>query len=62
MVAISVVAKAGSVLSLPGPVICVAAIVAGVAIGAAVHEILEKPIAAFLKNRPDRRTSAHSVA
>jgi exopolysaccharide production protein ExoZ len=60
--AISVVAKAGSLLSLPGPVVLIAAIVAGVAIGAAVHEILEKPIAAFLKNRRLRRSGAHSMA
>ncbi|QDC00872.1 acyltransferase [Mesorhizobium sp. 8] len=60
--AISVVAKAGSLLSLPGPVVLIAAIVAGVAIGVAVHEILEKPIAAFLKNRRRRRSGAHSMA
>ncbi|MGN6303820.1 MAG: acyltransferase family protein [Mesorhizobium sp.] len=60
--AISVVVKAGSLLSLPGPVVFIAAIVAGVAIGAAVHEILEKPLAAFLKNRRHRRRGAHSVA
>jgi exopolysaccharide production protein ExoZ len=49
--AISVVAKAGSAFSAPGPVVCGVAIVSGIAIGAVAHEALEKPIAAFLKNR-----------
>jgi exopolysaccharide production protein ExoZ len=46
--AISVVAKLGSVLSLPGPVVFGVAMVAGTAAGVAAHEVLEKPITAFL--------------
>ncbi len=54
--AISVVAKVGLELALPTAQTFMAAIVSGVAIGAIVHEILEKPIAAVMKSR--RRHSA----
>jgi exopolysaccharide production protein ExoZ len=49
--AISVVAKLVAVLSLPTWVAISLAIAAGVAIGLACHELLEKPIMAFLKAR-----------
>ena len=53
--AISVVAKAALVLSLPAPLAFAVAVVSGVMIGAAAHEMLEKPIATFLKDRRGRR-------
>lgn len=53
--AISVVAKIGTTLSLPWPVTLPVAVICGIAIGAAAHEMLEKPIAAFLRNRRYRR-------
>jgi exopolysaccharide production protein ExoZ len=56
--AISVVAKAAVVLALPAPIACAAAVVAGTALGAAAHEILEKPIATLLKSRWRERRSA----
>jgi exopolysaccharide production protein ExoZ len=56
--AISVIAKLGSMLSLPGPVVFGAAVLSGAAVGAAAHEILEKPITAFLKGRRRRRVGA----
>lgn len=49
--AISVAVKLGAALSLPGPVVLGIAVISGIAVGAAAHEILEKPIAAFLKGR-----------
>jgi exopolysaccharide production protein ExoZ len=56
--AISVVAKVGLMLALPASITFTAAILLGVAFGAAAHETLEKPIAAFMKNRwRDRRRS-----
>ncbi len=54
--AISVVAKAASMLALPGPVAFAAAVIAGTALGAAAHETLEKPIAAFIKSRRRKQT------
>lgn len=48
---ISVMAKLATLFSLPAPVGCGAAIVLGVAVGIAAHEILEKPIVAFLKSQ-----------
>ena len=55
--AISVVAKFAMLLSIPAPIAFVVAVVGGVVVGAASYEILEKPMAAFLKGlraRPDR--------
>ncbi|MGB3645657.1 MAG: acyltransferase [Mesorhizobium sp.] len=52
--AISVVAKAGPMLALPPFLTFVAAVLCGTAIGVAVHEILEKPIAAFMKAHRQR--------
>jgi exopolysaccharide production protein ExoZ len=60
--AISVAAKLGSVLLLPKPIVFGIAIVSGVAVGVAAHEILEKPIAAFLKDRRGRRSRASFAA
>ena len=51
--AISVVAKAGVALAIPGPVVLIIAIISGVLVGAAAHEILEKPVAALLRQSPD---------
>jgi exopolysaccharide production protein ExoZ len=56
--AISVAAKLGSLFSIPALVVFGAAVVSGIAIGAAVHEILEKPIAAALKRGRRRRSRA----
>ncbi len=55
--AISVVARAASMLALPGPVAFAAAVIAGTALGAAAHETLEKPIAAFIKGRRRKQVS-----
>ena len=49
--AISVVAKVAPILALPVGLSFAAAVISGVAIGTVAHEILEKPIAAFMKGR-----------
>ena len=53
--AISVVAKAAAMFSMPAAVTLAIAVVAGVVVGAACHEILEKPLAALLRKRQDLR-------
>jgi len=54
--AISVAAKVAPVLALPTPIAFAAAVVSGVAVGMAAHEILEKPVAAFLKGKRARQS------
>ena len=49
--AISVVVKAAAAASIPGPTTLVIAVIVGVVAGIVAHEILEKPIAAILRNR-----------
>jgi exopolysaccharide production protein ExoZ len=56
--AISVVAKAGPMLALPPALTFAAAVLGGTAIGIAVHEVVEKPIAAFMKARRQRQPPA----
>jgi exopolysaccharide production protein ExoZ len=56
--AISVVAKAGPMLALPPALTFAAAVLGGTAIGIAVHEVVEKPIAAFMKARRQRQRPA----
>ena len=56
--AISVVAKAAAMFSMPAAVTLAVAVVAGVVVGAACHEILEKPLAALLRKRQHRKEQA----
>jgi exopolysaccharide production protein ExoZ len=57
-IAISVVAKFAVLAGLPAPVAVILAVGAGVVIGLACHECLEKPVTAFLKGRRHRRDKA----
>ena len=56
--AVSVVAKAAAMVSVPATLTLVVAVVAGVVVGAACHEILEKPLAALLRKRQHRKEQA----
>jgi exopolysaccharide production protein ExoZ len=47
--AISVVVKCGNLLSAPSPLLVVAGVVFGTALGAAAYELIEKPIARMVK-------------
>ena len=59
--AISVVMKASGLLSLPAATAIALSIAAGVAIGIACHEFLEKPIADYLKARRLRQKVGYAV-
>ena len=59
--AISVVMKASGLLSLPAATAIALSIAAGVAIGIACHEFLEKPIAGYLKARRLRQKVGYAV-
>jgi exopolysaccharide production protein ExoZ len=53
--AISVVAKLASLLSIPSAVAMILAVVSGTAVGVVCYELLEKPLAAAFKSLRSRR-------